>query len=166
MSDGECPICKLDYEKNTRKAFILLCGHSACSNCINYHKEAKTDLECGKCCKITQSANIEIQDAYKDKSSTQSNSVARNPEQDEFEIYIKTRQNNKFSILVKKTMTVQQLIDKIKEQEGIDSSTYSLAFRKPLIELKATLESYEIKKLVTVTMIAPFKGGNVPNYFS
>lgn len=155
MSDGECPICNLEYERNEHKPYALICGHLACSKCINYHKEANIGLECGKCCQITQSSNIEIQDAYKDKSSTRSNSVARNPEQDEFEIYIKTRENMKFSILVKKTMTVQNLIDKIKEQEGIDSSTYSLAFRKPLIELKATLESYEIKNLATVTMIAP-----------
>ena len=65
MNDGTCPICKEDYERSTRKAFILLCGHSACSKCINFYKEAGRELECGKCCKYTQSANIEIQDAYK-----------------------------------------------------------------------------------------------------
>lgn len=159
MNDGTCPICKEEYEKNTRKAFILLCGHSACSKCINFYKDAKRELECGKCCKYTQSADIEIQDAYK-KSGTQSNTIASKPEKGEFEIFVRKKdQKQKFSILVKKDMTLEQLIEKIKNQEGIDPKTYNLMFKKPLLEPKATLQSYDIVKTVTVTMIAPFEGG-------
>ena len=159
MSDGTCPICKEEYEKNTRKAFILLCGHSACSKCINFYKDAKRELECGKCCKITQSANIEIQDAYK-KSGTTNNTVSSQPGKDEFEIYVRKKdKNQKFSILVKKDMTLEELTKKIKNQEGIEPTTYDLMFKKPLLDPKETLQSYGIKKAVTVTMIAPFKGG-------
>ena len=159
MSDGTCPICKEEYEKNTRKAFILLCGHSACSKCINFYKDAKRELECGKCCKYTQSANIEIQDAYK-KSGTQTNTIASQPEKDEFEIFVRKKdKNQKFSILVKKDMTLKELTEKIKNQEGIEPKTYSLMFNKPLLEPKQTLQSYGIKKPVTITMIAPFNGG-------
>lgn len=159
MSDGKCPICKEEYDKNTRKAFILLCGHSACSKCINFYKEAKKEIECGKCCKYTQSANIEIQDAYK-KSSTQSNTTAPKPEKDEFEIYIRKKdQKEKFSILVTKKMTLEELTKKIKIQEGIEPTTYDLIFKKPLLDPKNTLESYDIKKTVTLTMIVKFEGG-------
>lgn len=159
MNDGTCPICKEDYEKSTRKAFILLCGHSACSKCINFYKDAKRELECGKCCKYTQSANIEIQDAYK-KNGTQNNTTSSKPEKDEFEIYVRKKdQRQKFSILVKKDMTLEQLTQKIKRQEGIDPTTYNLMFKKPMLEPNNTLQSYDIKKTVTLTMIAPFEGG-------
>ena len=159
MNDGTCPICKEDYEKSTRKAFILLCGHSACSKCINFYKDAKRELECGKCCKYTQSANIEIQDAYK-KNGTQNNTTPSKPEKDEFEIYVRKKdQRQKFSILVKKDMTLEQLTQKIKRQEGIDPTTYNLMFKKPMLEPNNTLQSYDIKKTVTLTMIAPFEGG-------
>ena len=159
MNDGTCTICKEDYEKSTRKAFILLCGHSACSKCINFYKDAKRELECGKCCKYTQSANIEIQDAYK-KNGTQNNTTSSKPEKDEFEIYVRKKdQRQKFSILVKKDMTLEQLTQKIKRQEGIDPTTYNLMFKKPMLEPNNTLQSYDIKKTVTLTMIAPFEGG-------
>ena len=159
MNDGTCPICKEDYERSTRKAFILLCGHSACSKCINFYKDAKRELECGKCCKYTQSANIEIQDAYK-KNGTQNNTTPSKPEKDEFEIYVRKKdQRQKFSILVKKDMTLEQLTQKIKRQEGIDPTTYNLMFKKPMLEPNNTLQSYDIKKTVTLTMIAPFEGG-------
>lgn len=159
MSDGTCPICKENYERSTRKAFILLCGHSACSKCINFFKEAKKEIECGKCCKYTQSANIEIQDAYK-TNSTKSNANAPQPGKDEFEIFVRKKdQSQRFSILVRKDMTLEQLTKKIKTQEGIEPTTYTLNFKKPLLDPKATLLSYDIKKTVTVTMTAPFVGG-------
>jgi len=156
MNDGTCPICKEDYERSTRKAFILLCGHSACSKCINFYKDAKRELECGKCCKYTQSANIEIQDAYK-KNGTQNNTTPSKPEKDEFEIYV--RKKDQRQKLVKKDMTLEQLTQKIKRQEGIDPTTYNLMFKKPMLEPNNTLQSYDIKKTVTLTMIAPFEGG-------
>jgi hypothetical protein len=60
---------------------------------------------------------------------------------------------------VRKEMTVGQLKEKIKQQEGIDSSTYELSFKKPLTDINKTLESYGITRTVTITSIAPFDGG-------
>ena len=155
----KCPICKIEFNRNARKAFILLCGHSACSQCINFHKEAKRDLECGKCCKITQSANIENQSCYQNNNDQNNQSVVK-PTKDEFEIYIRKKNSQeKFSLLVKKTMKLKELIAKIKDQEGIDPKTYELCFKKPLTNEELTLESYDIKKTVTVTMITKFDGG-------
>ena len=166
MSDGTCPICKENFERSTRKAFILTCGHSACSKCINFYKEAKKEIECGKCCKYTQSTNIENQDAYK-TNITQSNVSTPQPEKDEFEIFIRKKdQTQRFSILVRKDMTLEQLTQKIKTQEGIEPTTYTLIFKKPLLDPKLTLLSYNIKKTVTVNMTAPFHGGMSPKIYS
>ncbi len=157
--DFKCPKCKIEYNRNDRKAFILKCGHSACSQCIKFFQEAKRDLECGKCCKITQSADIENQSCYQNNNAQNNQSVAV-PTQDEFEIYIRKKNSQeKFSLLVKKTMKLKELIDKIKSQEGIEPTTYDLCFKKPLTDGELTLESYEIKKTVTVTMITKFDGG-------
>lgn len=161
MDDSKCPICLQEYDRINRKAFILLCGHSACSKCIKFFEDAKKDfLECGKCCKLTQSAGIENKSLYKNNNKVEKNKPVSKPEKDEFEIYIrKKNKQDKFPILVKKNMTVKELIDKIKTQEDIDSTTYELCFKKPLTEEDKTLESYGITQTVTVTMITKFDGG-------
>lgn len=159
MTDFECPICKQEFDKINRKAFILLCGHSACSVCINFYKEAKKELECGKCCHKTQSANIENKSCYQN-NNVQKPTPVQKPQKDEFEIYVrKKNKQEKFSLLVKKNMTLQQLIDLIKNQEDIDPDTYELCFKKPLTVKTNTLESYGITKTVTITMITKFDGG-------
>lgn len=56
-------------------------------------------------------------------------------------------------------MTVKELKNKIKAQEKIEPTAYELAFKKPMTELDQTLESYQIKKPVTITMISEFEGG-------
>jgi hypothetical protein len=56
-------------------------------------------------------------------------------------------------------MKLKELIAKIKSQEGIEPKTYDLCFKKPLVDENLTLESYDIKKTVTVTMITKFIGG-------
>lgn len=157
--DYKCPICKIEYNRNNRKAYILLCGHSSCSECINFHKEAKRDIECGKCCKLTQSANIENQACYQN-NDTQTDEEPKIPDKDEFEIYIRKKTGGeKFSMLVKKNMKLKELIDKIESQEDIKPTTYELCFKKPLTEEDKTLEYYGITRTCTITMITKFDGG-------
>lgn len=160
MDDINCPICKEEYDKNTRKAFILLCGHSACSQCIKFYKEAKKEtFECGKCCNQTKSANIENKSLYPKKKEKPKENVLK-PQKDEFEVYIRKKdKQEKFSVLVKKNMKLQELINLIEIQENISPTSYDLCFKKPLLELDKTLEQYGISKTVTITMITKFDGG-------
>lgn len=159
MDDFKCPLCKEEYDKVNRKAFILLCGHSACSKCVKFYQDAgRESFECGKCCNSTKSANIENKSLYQNKNNAPKKEPK--PQRDEFEIYVRKKNTQeKFSLLVKKNMTLKQLIEKIKSQEDIDSNTYDLCFKKPLTEEDKTLEYYGITKTVTVTMITKFDGG-------
>lgn len=154
-----CPICNIQYNRDNRKAFILECGHSACSQCINFYKDAGKDLECGECCNKTKSLNIENKALYP-TTDNQSNKKTSGVQKDEFEINIRKRNTqDKFPILVKKNMTVKELKNKIKAEQGIAPESYTLAFRKPLTDEDKTLEYYLIKQLVTVTMVSDFEGG-------
>ena len=161
MSQFECPICKCPYVKNERKAFILQCGDSSCSKCIDFYKSAgKETFECQKCCHQTKSLNIENNALYQNSSNQNNSQPAPKPQNDEFEILIRKKNSSeKFPILVKKTMTVRELKNKIKREQNIDQNTYELAFKKPLKDLDHTLESYSITQTVTVTMLAEFFGG-------
>lgn len=160
MDDKNCPLCGEEYEKETRKAFILRCGHSACSKCINFYKNAgKKTFECGKCCNLTESADIENKSLYPNKKK-QTKEKDGKPQKDEFEIYIRKKdKQEKFSVLVKKNMKLKELMDLIKSQENIGPTSYDLCFKKPLLNLDDTLESYGIAKTVTITMITKFDGG-------
>lgn len=163
MSDeNKCPICTIDYDINNRKAFILMCGHSACSVCINFFKNAQRALECGTCCKNTQSANIENISLYKNtqRNNAQQSKPMPKPSKDEFEIYIRKKDNkSKFSILVKKSMKITELKDKIYDQENIKSDSYDLSSAQPMIDYDKTLEDYGITSTRTLSMIASFIGG-------
>ena len=160
MDVFNCKSCKLPYDKNIRKAFMMECGHSICSQCINFFKEAqKKTIKCEECCNETQATNIENKSLYSNISNQNAKPIQQ-PSIGEFEIMIRKKNSpDKFSIIVRKEMTVGQLKEKIKQQEGIDSDTYELSFRKPLSELKNTLESYGITRTVTLNSIAPFEGG-------
>jgi hypothetical protein len=159
MAESACPICNIDYDRNNRKAFILECGDSACSSCINFYKDSGKELECGKCCRPTKSLNTENKALYTNNSN-QSNKPTLIPEKDEFEILIREKNGqNKLPIFVKKSMTVGELKEKIKKEYNIQPGAYILAFRKPLSDDTKTLESYKITKTVTVTMISVFDGG-------
>lgn len=163
MAEFVCPICKIQFDKNNRKAFILECGDSACSECIKFFKESgKEQFECGKCCNNTKALKVENKSLYRNVSN-QNNNRSLIAEKDEFEIYIRKKNTNdeddKFPFLVKKTMKIRELKDKIKEQKNIEPNTYELAFKKPLSDLNKTLEAYQINKTVTVTMISIFEGG-------
>lgn len=164
MSEAsKCPICDFEYDINNRKAFILMCGHSACSKCINFYKnEAKRPVECGTCCKKTQSANIENISLYKTTQieNSQQNIRMHEPQKDEFEIYIRKKDNkSKFSILVKQSMNITELKSKIYKQEQIDPDSYDLAANQAMIDYKKTLKDYGITFTRTLSMIASFKGG-------
>lgn len=159
MDEFNCPICKIQYDRNNRKAYILECGDSACSKCINFYKEAKKELECGKCCNKTKALTVENKSLYKNNVN-QNIKPSSNTQKDEFEIYVRKKNTQeKFAILVKKNMTVKELKNKIKAQEKIEPTAYELAFKKPMTDLDQTLESYQIKKPVTITMISEFEGG-------
>jgi len=163
MSDeSKCPICEIEYDINNRKAFILMCGHSACSKCINFFKETQKPVECGSCCKNTQSANIENISLYKTTQNDNSHQNIRMHEssKDEFEIYIRKKDNrSKFSILVKKSMNITELKRKIYEQEHIEPDSYDLSATQPMIDYEKTLQDYGITSTRTLSMIASFKGG-------
>jgi hypothetical protein len=161
-NENKCPICKIEYDINNRKAFILLCGHSSCSQCIKFYKDAKKPIECGTCCKNTQSANIENISLYKNTqdSNTQQSIPNAKSSKDEFEIYIRKKDNkSKFSILVKKSIKIKDLKSRIYDQEHIEPETYDLSAGKPMIEYDKTLEFYGITSTRTLSMIASFKGG-------
>jgi hypothetical protein len=160
MDVFNCKLCKLPYDKNIRKAFMLECGHSACSKCINFYKDSgKETFECGVCCNDTKATNFENKSLYSNINNQNANPIQQ-PSIGEFEIMIRKKNSpDKFTIIVRKEMTVGQLKEKIKQQEGIDSSTYELSFKKPLTDTNKTLESYGITRTVTITSIAPFDGG-------
>lgn len=161
-NENKCPICDFEYDINNRKAFILLCGHSSCSICIKFFKDAQKPIECGTCCKNTQSANIENISLYKNTQGSNSQQSNQKPKSsnDEFEIFIRKKDNkSKFSILVKKSININELKSRIYEQESIDPDSYDLTAGKPMIEYDKTLEFYGITSTRTLSMIASFKGG-------
>ena len=150
MEYFDCPICKLPYDENNRKAFILMCGHCACSQCIKFYEDyGKESFECGVCCHTTKSSSIENKAAY-----TKIIKNSRNT--DEFEIFIRKSFSDKFSIVVKKGMTLGELKKKIKEQEEINYSPYELCYEIPLTDDSKTLESYGITRTGTMTIRKPW----------
>ena len=162
INENKCPICDFEYNIKNRKAFILLCGHSSCSECIKFFRSAQRPIECGTCCQNTQSANIENRSLYKNTQDSNSQQSIPNDKssKDEFEIYIRKRDNkSKFSLLVKKSININELKSRIYEQEHIDPESYDLAATKPMIEYDKTLEFYGITSSRMLTMIASFKGG-------
>ena len=57
-------------------------------------------------------------------------------------------------------MTIKQLKNLIKVKHNIEPNTYELAFKKPMIEENKTLESFQVTKTVTITMVSIVEGGN------
>ena len=149
MEYFNCPICRQQYDENSRKAFILMCGHCACSQCIKFYKDfGKESLECEFCNQMTKSLGIENKAAYTKIIKSNRNN------DDEFEIFIrKPYCYDKFSIVVKKGMTLGELKKKIKEQEEINYFPYELSYKKPLIDDSKTLEFYGINRTCTICMI-------------
>lgn len=152
MDYFNCSICKLPYNENSRKAFILVCGHSACSRCIKFYEDLRKEyFECGVCCQMTKSSNIENKAAYTKIIKSNRNN------DDKFEIIIRRPYSpDIFSIEVKKGMTFGELKKKIKEQEEIDYSPYELCYKRPLTDDNKTLESYGITKKCTIIIRKPF----------
>ena len=61
MSKYECPICSKNYNNSINQPYILKCGDTICSKCINYYeKEGKKTIECPVCCYETESTGIII----------------------------------------------------------------------------------------------------------
>jgi hypothetical protein len=150
MDYFNCSICRQPYDENSRKAFMLECGHSACSKCIKFFEDCgKESFICGICCHMTKSLNIQNKAAY-----TKIIKNSRNT--DEFEIFIRKSFSDKFSIVVKKGMTLGELKKKIKEQEEINYSPYELCYEIPLTDDSKTLESYGITRTGNMTIRKPW----------
>ena len=148
MEYFNCSICRQPFDENSRKAFMLECGHCACSQCIKFFEGYGEKFECGECCKMIKPLNIENKAAY-----TKIIKSSRN--NDEFEIFIRKSISDKFSIVVKKEMTLGELKKKIKEQEEINYSPYELCYEIPLNDDCKTLESYGITRTGTITIRKP-----------
>lgn len=149
-----CGICKEQYNNNKKKPILLTCGHTLCLACINFYKEAgKEEIECPKCCSNSKSTNIICKNLQKPKIES-SSSIDDN----EFEIFIRTRGGEKIILKVNKTMTISQLKNKIFEEYGCDKEN-TISFKKPLNDMSKTLEFYGIRKSVTLSMTCPLEGG-------
>ena len=154
-----CGICKWQYNNNKNKPILLTCGHTLCSACINFYKEAgKEEIECPKCYSNCKSTNIICKNLQKPKIES-SSSIDDN----EFEIFIRTRGGETIILKVNKTMTISQLKNKIFEEYGYNKEKYTINFKKPLNDISKTLEFYGIRKSVTLSMTYPPTGGG-PSY--
>ena len=154
-----CGICKEQYNNNKNKPILLTCGDTLCLACINFYKEAgKEEIECPKCYSNCKSTNIICKNLQKPKIES-SSSIDDN----EFEIFIRTRGGEKIILKVNKTMTISQLKNKIFEEYGYNKEKYTINFKKPLNDISKTLEFYGIRKSVTLSMTYPPTGGG-PSY--
>ena len=161
---NECPLCLKKYNKEENKPYILECGDTMCLKCINYYKEAlkKEEFECRECCNNTKSSGImnkaiSLEDA---KETNENNNNKNNNSTDGFfEIMIKPKNDQKFSIKVKKDYTINQVKQIIFKEKNMPTESYHLAFKKPLSELDKTLEYYGITTTVTLIQVANLVGG-------
>ena len=76
-----------------------------------------------------------------------------------FEIIIKPKNNQKFSIKVKKEYTIYKVKEIIKTEKNMPPQNYVLAFKKPLKDENKTLEYYGINSTVTIQQISNVVGG-------
>jgi len=165
MSNNECPFCKNKYSKHNVIPMMLDCGDNACNSCIQKLKSIynKDEFECPSCCKKNaKSLNIECKAAYPNEEELNKNANNNHVSSEgEFEVYIREKNSTstKIAIKVTKNMTIGQLKGKIKKEKGIDSDNFELAFKKPLTDLRKTLENYGITKPVTITQISKLEGG-------
>ena len=149
-------------QQNENKPIMLECGDAVCSFCIQHYKEAtlKDEIKCPHCCNMTKSMNRVVKQLIpKDGIQENITNFNRAPAIGEFEVMIRTKDNEIFPIKVTKEMTVGKLKDLIYEQKGYNKNEFDLAFRKPLIELGKTLEFYKIIRKVTLTQISNVHGG-------
>ena len=152
LKNNLCSLCKNLYDKDIHIPFLLGCGDTMCSKCINYYQEVfkQGKIECPICDQYTYSTKIENKKAYpnytmKDKQSH---------EKEEFEIYIKCLDGERFSFKVTRSMTVGQLYEKVQELKGYNKSKFRLFFKRPLYDHSKTLESYGITRTVTIMEIS------------
>lgn len=165
MSEHVCKTCQITYNKINNKPIILSCGDTLCSSCVNNYKNFlnKDEFECPKCCNMTKSLNVENKSAYpKENTAAPSNTNNNpNPVTGEFEILIRPKgEFEKYTMKVTKSMTVRQLKNKIQREKNYNINNFDLAFKRPLIPLDNTLESFGITKKVTLTQISNVSGGN------
>lgn len=165
MSEKICPTCNNQYNRGENRPIMLSCGDSLCSNCINeYTKIYKKDsFECPNCCNETKSLKVENKSLYPKENEVISNNTVRIQHPGEFEIYIRPKGTNsndqKYTIIVTKSMTIEQLKQKINDEKGYDKNHFTLTYTRPLTDYSKTLEYYGITRTVTITQISIYKGG-------
>ena len=161
---NECPLCFKKYNKTENQPFLLTCGDTMCLKCINYYKEAlkKEEFECRVCCNNTKSSGIMNKNAIPSDDDKEKNENKDNKSSSTdgfFEIMIKQKNGQQFSIKVKKEYTIKEVKDIIKKEKDISPLSYNLAFKTPLTDLNKTLEFYKITQTVTLIQVAYLQGG-------
>ena len=166
--ESSCRICKNEYDEDKYKPFLLSCGDTLCQICINFLKESvrSEEFECPICCGKVKSTNVSIKAAIKKKQISNINN--NYSENDELCIYIENYiTESKYTLKVKKTMTINQLKEKIIEHEGC-SYHFHLSYRNykrrvlgGFLEMgNETLKFYRIRNYATIYITGlPILGG-------
>ena len=76
-----------------------------------------------------------------------------------FQIYVKLLTGDTIEINVRKNYTIQKLKEIIKNKANISKDRLYLAFTKPLIDEKKTLENYDITRSVSILQTCSESGG-------
>ena len=76
-----------------------------------------------------------------------------------FKIYVKLLTGDTIEINVRKNYTIQKLKEIIKNKANISKDRLYLAFKKPLLDEKKTLENYGIAKCAVIRCFTNVMGG-------
>jgi hypothetical protein len=159
---SECPLCFNNFNNQENKPYLMTCGDTICSKCINYYeKNLEIDtFQCPTCCNDTKSTGYFNNVAIALKNNSNQNQNQKNDYIDEFfELLIRNKTSQeKISIKVKKEYTIGEIKDILYREKKIPIQSYHLAFKKPLND-ENTLEFYGITKTVTITQISDLVGG-------
>ena len=160
MSD-QCMICQNKFNKSKYIPFLLECGDTLCSSCINYYTQAytKEEFKCPYCCNQTKSTKTENKALYPKNDAPIKTSVNQASASGEFDVTIKLLDGERLNIRVNKNMTVGQLINEIAQKTGINKDQLKLSFKRALNDKSKTLEFYNITRTVTISQVAYIDGG-------
>ena len=160
MSDS-CMVCKNKYNKTEHIPYMLECGDTLCSKCINHYTAAykKEEFKCPDCCNITKSLKKINKACFPKEDAPIANNNSPAPVGNEFEVTIKFLDGTRQLFRVTKSMTVAQLTKLVSQSKGINENELKLSFKQPLNDKSKTLEFYKIIKPVTIPQVDYLKGG-------
>ena len=160
MSD-QCMVCKNKFNKINNIPFLLQCGDTLCSSCINHYTQAytKEEFKCPYCCNQTKSTKTENKALYPKNDAPIKTSINQASSSGEFDVTIKLLNGERLNIRVNKNMTVGQLINEIAQKTGINKDQLKLSFKRALNDKSKTLEFYNITRTVTIPQVAYIDGG-------